>query len=84
MEKVYALEPVPEELTEEEGKFILGAQGNLWTEFIQTPDHAEYMFWPRLIALAEVGWSKKENKNWENFKIKVEDAKERLRNRGYN
>jgi len=84
LEKVYVLEPVPEELTEEEGRFILGAQGNLWTEFIQTPDHAEYMFWPRLIALAEVTWSQKDNKNWENFKVKVEDAKERLRHRGYN
>ena len=84
LKKVYALEPVPEELTEDEEKYILGAQCNLWTEFIITPEHAEYMMWPRLIALAEVAWSQKEKKSWDNFKIKIEKEKERLHNFGYN
>ncbi|MDR2083994.1 MAG: family 20 glycosylhydrolase [Bacteroidales bacterium] len=84
LKKVYSLEPVPEELNNEEAKYILGAQCNLWTEFIFTPHHAEYMLWPRLAALAEVAWSQKENKDWYRFRDKVEDTKQRLGYLGYN
>ena len=57
LSKVYSYHPIPEELTEQQGKLILGVQGNLWTEFVPTSKQAEYMIFPRSIALAEVGWS---------------------------
>ncbi|HKJ01954.1 MAG TPA: family 20 glycosylhydrolase [Longimicrobiales bacterium] len=57
LERVYAFEPVPAELTPAEARHILGAQGNLWTEYIATEEHAEYMAFPRALALAEVTWS---------------------------
>ncbi|MBK7939983.1 MAG: family 20 glycosylhydrolase [Lewinellaceae bacterium] len=67
LEKTYGYEPVPEELGPEEAKYILGAQANLWTEYIKTPEHAEYMAYPRTCALAEVVWTAKEKKNWPEF-----------------
>ncbi len=57
LERVYAFEPVPEELSATEARRVLGAQANLWTEYIPTEDHAEYMLNPRLLALSEVVWS---------------------------
>ncbi len=70
----YNFEPVPDEV---DPKLILGGQGNLWSEAVPTFRHAEYMTWPRGWALAEVFWSSKENKNWENFVTRVEDHFER-------
>lgn len=67
LEQVYAYEPVPKELNEEEQHFVLGAQGNVWTEYMHTPDKVEYMAYPRAIALSEVLWSDPENKDWLNF-----------------
>ena len=60
IEKVYSLEPVPAALTEEQSKHILGAQANLWTEYIHSSEHVEYMVWPRMAALAEVQWTRPE------------------------
>lgn len=57
LETVYAFEPVPDELTDQEATHILGAQGQLWTEYIKTGAHLEYMAYPRAMALAEVVWS---------------------------
>jgi len=71
LEKVYSYEPIPAELSPEQGKHILGAQGNLWTEYITTPDKAEYMAYPRASALAEVVWSPKENRNWDDFRSRI-------------
>jgi hexosaminidase len=67
LDSVYAFEPVPAELTPEEANHVLGAQGNLWTEYIATPAHAEYMLFPRMLALAEVVWSPQEARNWDGF-----------------
>ena len=64
LKKVYSYNPIPEELTSEEAKCILGVQGNLWSEYIKTYDKVEYMVYPRATALAEVGWSKLEHKNF--------------------
>ncbi|HMG15573.1 MAG TPA: family 20 glycosylhydrolase [Saprospiraceae bacterium] len=69
--KVYSYEPVPEELNEEQAKHILGAQGNVWTEYIGTPDHVEYMALPRMCALAEVDWSAKGTRNEADFKKRL-------------
>ena len=71
LEKAYSYEPVPEELGAEEAKYILGAQANLWTEYIQTPDLAEYMAYPRVCALAEVVWTVKEKRNWPDFARRI-------------
>ncbi len=67
LEKVYSYEPVPETLNPEEANYILGAQANMWTEYILTTDHVEYMLMPRMIALSEVVWSPKEIRNLDNF-----------------
>ena len=57
VESVFLYNPVPAELSTEEAKHILGAQANLWTEYILTPEQAEYMILPRQFALAEVLWT---------------------------
>ncbi len=67
LEKVYSYNPVPEELSREEARHILGAQGNVWTEYMKTPSHVEYMAYPRAIALAEVVWSPVETRDYEDF-----------------
>lgn len=66
VEKVYSLEPTAS-LTDEQAKHILGAQANLWTEYIATPQHVEYMILPRMAALAEVQWTQPEKKDYKNF-----------------
>lgn len=73
IEKVYAYDPIPKELTEEEGKYILGAQANLWREYITNEKKTEYMLFPRMAALSEVLWTKKENKNWESFENRLKE-----------
>lgn len=67
--KSYSFEPVPEGV---DPKYILGGQGNLWTEQIPTLRYAEYMTYPRAWALSEVYWSPKAAKNWENFAGRME------------
>lgn len=54
LEKVYSFNPIPKELTKEESKYVLGAQGKVWTEYMKTPEKVEYMAFPRAIALSEV------------------------------
>lgn len=67
VEKVYSYEPVPAELSEKEAKYIKGAQANVWSEYMKTGSHVEYMVFPRAIALAEVTWTPKEKKNYDDF-----------------
>ena len=74
LKKCYSFEPVPDGV---EAKYILGGQGNLWTEQVPTLRHAQYMVFPRAWALTEVYWSPKENKNWDNFILRVERQFER-------
>ena len=73
LEKVYGFEPVPETLSAEDAAHILGAQGNVWTEYMATTDHVEYMVFPRMLALAEVVWSPQELRNWEDFVQRLPD-----------
>jgi len=84
LDTVYSYEPVPEGLTEEEAKFILGTQGNVWTEYMETPEHVEYMVYPRACALAEIGWTPKRNKNFENFLDRMEGHYKRLQTMNVN
>lgn len=68
LEKVYQYEPVPPELSVYDGRYILGAQANIWTEYMTNPSKIEYMMFPRVDALSEVLWSPKSAKNWMDFK----------------
>lgn len=72
LEKVYAYEPIPAELSIEEQQYILGAQANVWTEYILNEKHVEYMAVPRMAALAEVLWTPKELKNETDFLIRLQ------------
>jgi hexosaminidase len=67
VEKVYAFEPVVDSFTPEEAAHVIGAQGNVWSEYITTPEQVEYMVFPRALALAEVLWSPKAARNWDDF-----------------
>ena len=84
LQKVYAYEPIPAELKPEEHKYILGAQGNLWTEYILTTDHVEYMAVPRMLALAEVLWTPKEQRDEADFIHRLEKEFVRLDSLGVN
>lgn len=67
VQSVYAFEPIPESLTKERHKHILGVQANLWTEYVKSSKQAEYMLLPRLAALCEVQWTVPEKKNYSDF-----------------
>jgi hexosaminidase len=71
LEKVYSYEPVPPELSPEQARHVLGVQGNLWTEYVATPEQAEYMSWPRACALAEAGWSPAGAREWGDFRRRL-------------
>ena len=78
IENVYAYEPIPKELNAEEGKYILGAQANMWTEYMNNTRKVEYQMFPRMIALSEVLWSPKEKRNWKDFERRLPTVFERL------
>ncbi|MBR5470056.1 MAG: family 20 glycosylhydrolase [Paludibacteraceae bacterium] len=85
LEKVYGYNPAPiDSLTDEQHKNILGVQANLWTEYVPTEEHAEQMIYPRLLALAEIAWTKNELKNWDNFKQRANAQIKVLQAKGYN
>ncbi len=71
LEKVYGYEPVPKELEGDKAKHVLGAQANLWTEYIKNPSKAEYMIFPRMSALSEVLWTGKEKRDWSDFEKRL-------------
>ena len=71
VEKVYSFEPMDPSLTPDEQKHIIGVQANLWSEYIPTFSHVEYMELPRMAALCEVQWCKPEKKNFEEFKQRL-------------
>jgi hexosaminidase len=69
---VYDYEPIPKELSAEQHKYVLGAQGNVWTEYISTAEHLEYMVLPRMLALAETVWSPAPAKDWNSFSKRLQ------------
>lgn len=71
VEKVYAFNPIPKELLPEETKYILGAQANLWTEYIDTTKQVEYMIFPRMMALSEVVWGTSNPDNYADFQNRM-------------
>lgn len=72
LDTVYAYEPIPPGLTTEQAKRVLGAQAQVWTEYIRTPKEAEYMAFPRLIALSEVVWSPAARRAWPDFRKRLD------------
>ena len=67
IKRVYNFEPIPAGLNKESEKYIIGTQGNLWSEYLPTTYQVEYMAYPRAIALAEVAWTQKDKKNYDDF-----------------
>ena len=78
LKSVYLYNPIPEELPKDKQKYILGAQANVWTEYMPNSDHVEYMAFPRLCALAEVVWTAPKTKDFENFEKRLERHYKRL------
>lgn len=84
LENVYAYHPLPEGLKDDEKKYILGAQANLWTEYITSDAQLEYMAFPRAMALAEACWTPKEKKNLPDFLSRLENHRSLWRKMGLN
>lgn len=83
LQKVYSFEPVPAQLTSKEIARICGVQANVWTEYMPTAEHVEYMIYPRLLALAEVAWTQPEQKDWKRFHAETLSEVNKLRHLGY-
>jgi hexosaminidase len=76
--KVYSYEPVPSQLNPEQASHILGAQANVWTEYMKTPEQVEYMVYPRASAMAEVVWSPKDQRDYPDFVDRMKTHVKRL------
>ena len=83
LDKVYSYNPIPESFTTENAKRMYGVQANLWAEYILTDEHYEYMIYPRVLALAEVAWSKPERKEYSLFRQSALREVEWLQTNGY-
>jgi hexosaminidase len=81
---VYAYEPIPADFSAQEAAHVLGAQANVWTEYMKTPEHVEYMVFPRLLALSEVVWSPREARDWDSFVRRLPERLRMLEARGIN
>jgi hexosaminidase len=84
LSKVYSFEPIPDKLAPADQSHILGAQANLWTEYVPNFSHAQYMIFPRLCALAEVTWSPQESRSWESFTQRLQTQFQRFDQSGVN
>lgn len=84
LSKVYQFDPVVDAMSTEQAKHVLGGQANLWAEYIPTTQHSEYMIFPRIAAMAEVLWSPKEARNWNNFIDRLPSLLERYDYLGVN
>ncbi len=84
VERVYGFNPLPEQLTADEARHIIGVQANLWTEYIPTYAQVEYMELPRMAALAEVQWMQPEKKDYADFKQRLPQLVKHYDRAGYN
>lgn len=82
--KVYDFNPIPKELNEEQQEYVIGGQANMWTEYMETTDHVEYMLLPRMLALSEALWSRQRNKDFDDFNNRLQTHKKLLGRLGYN
>ena len=83
LDSVYVYEPIEPSMPQDKVGYLKGVQANLWTEYEVTDEHAEYMYWPRTIAIAETGWSQPEKKDLADFRRRVLLALDCLKNKGY-
>jgi hexosaminidase len=83
LDSVYVYEPVEASMPADKTHHLKGVQANLWSEYVVTDEHAEYMYWPRAIALAETGWSQPQKKDLADFRRRVLPVLEDLRAKGY-
>ncbi len=84
VEKVYSYEPIPKELNAEQAKYVLGAQANVWTEYITNSSKIEYQIFPRMLALSEVLWSDTVGRQWEEFEPRLVNQMEKLKSKKIN
>lgn len=84
LEKVYGYNPVPSSLDSAAAKHILGAQANMWTEYIGNPSKLEYMLFPRMLALSELLWTPKERRDWRDFRRRLPVRLQQLKNKKIN
>ncbi len=84
LKQVYSFEPIPADLPAQYDSHILGGQANLWTEYIASVPHVEYMLFPRLCALAETVWSAKSERDWTDFQRRLKVDEQRLGELGVN
>lgn len=78
LSKLYGYEPVPQALNAEEATYIKGVQANVWSEYLSTPEKAEYMMFPRILALAEIAWTPKHLKNYTGFLMRLRQQEQML------
>ena len=83
LEKVYSYDPAPATMDKSVAQYIMGVQANLWAEFIVTDDHYEHMLWPRAIAVAEIGWSNPERREYSDFRQRAVKIVDRMLEEGY-
>ena len=83
LELVYNYEPVEESMPKDKLEHLVGIQANLWTEYVPTDSHAEYMYWPRAFAIAETGWSQPSNKSYKSFRNRALLALDLMKDKGY-
>ena len=83
LEKIYSYDPAPESMDAAVAQYIMGVQANLWAEFIVTDDHYEHMLWPRAIAIAEIGWSNADRREYGDFRQRAVKIVDRMLEMGY-
>ena len=81
---VYEYQPTPSALTAEQAKHVIGVQGNLWTEYVATPDYLFYMLLPRMLSLSEIAWSDPHPRVWDDFAVRMGAQLPWLKQHGYN
>ena len=84
LDKVYGYEPYPRELEPEFRPYVIGVQGNVWSEYMATPEQVEYMAFPRILALAETAWTSAEQKDYGHFLGRLRQQEALLKSRGVN
>lgn len=84
LEKVYSYNPSPDSIGCDRASRIYGVQGNVWAEYIPTKEQNEYMIYPRILAIAEIGWSPQEKRRYPEFRIRALNAVKHLHSKGYN
>ena len=83
LEKVYSYDPAPATMDDAVAQYIMGVQANLWAEYIVTDEHYEHMLWPRAIAVAEIGWSNPERRDYDDFRARTVKIVDRMLENGY-